>query len=365
MKLMDKYLLREHLLSLFYCIITFCMIQIISDLFANLSDFMKAETPFRLIGLYYVLQLAFTMEYLVPAALLLATLYTLWQLTRHNELTALRASGVSLYRIMFPFMCVGFVFALLTTALKEFVSPRANMWTKQFQKDKFEIKEKEASFVRMYYFHPEGRRVWDVEKFDVNTPESIRNLTLKTEREDGSALTIANVDRAEWLDQTWWFFDGTVRECNTNNVPTNAIPILISSQGEEQRHLTETPYDFANEKKPWEFLSYREMKSYIHSHPNLSDTDVARFKTDMHNKLAIPWTCLIVVLLGIPAGARSGRKSAIVGVFLAIGLFFAFYAFNQFGVILGKKQVIYPWLGAWLSNILFMIAGLLMILRMK
>ena len=93
MKLLDKYLLREYLVPVAYCLSAFGMVFVIYDLFDHLARFMDAKTPWTSSGLYYLCMLAQSIEFLVPASLLLATLYTLWHLARNNEITAMRACG--------------------------------------------------------------------------------------------------------------------------------------------------------------------------------------------------------------------------------------------------------------------------------
>ena len=128
MRLMDRYILREYLTPVGYCLGTFTMFYVIWDLFANLGEIIEAKTPVLLIGRYYLCLVLPTLEFLAPASLLLATLYTLWHLTRNNELTAMRSSGVSLYRIMVPFLAVGMVFSIVTGVVKESIGPEAARW---------------------------------------------------------------------------------------------------------------------------------------------------------------------------------------------------------------------------------------------
>lgn len=363
MKLTDKYLLRQYLVPLAYCLIAFCMVYVLYDLFDHLSRFIEAGTPLVLIIRYYLCLLTPTLEYLVPASLLLATLYTLWRLTRNNELTAMRASGVSLYRIMMPFLAVGLIFSITAAAIKETVAPQAGQWATDFKKHKFREMRHSVHFNQAYY-NSAAHRLWLIEKIDLKNPHRLIGVKVKQEREDHSKAKEIVARKAEWLDGQWWFYNGHVQKFHVNESP-NGKPEALSPDGEEIPFLTEKASDFLNEIRPWEFFSSVEMVQYLASHPDLSDEDIARRKFDLHSRLAMPWACLIVTLFGIPAGARSGRQSALAGVLLAVAFFFGFYALTQLGMFLGKTQVIWPWLGAWLSNIIFLITGTNMVLRMR
>jgi len=366
MKIMDKYLFREYLLPVFYCLSGFIMIYVVYDLFDHLSRFMEAKTPLALVFRYYLCLIVTTLDYLVPASLLLATLYTLWHLTRNNELVALRASGVSILRTMCPLLCVGLAFALTTAVFKETVAPKAALWAMRFAGNNMRLPGQQVYRDQAYYNSSE-QRLWLIEQFDERNPEQLIGVKIKQEREDGTKTREIIAQKAEWLDGHWWFYNIGFREYGPGGIPisTSGTPVTSSNTVTEMAYLTETPMDFANEMKSWIFLSTVEMWRYLARHPNLSDAAVASKKFDLHSRLAMPWACLIVTLFGIPVGTKGQRQSVLTGVFLAITLFFGFYALMQVGVLLGKGQIVWPWLGAWLSNIVFLIAGVAMVARMK
>ena len=365
MKLLDRYLLREYLVPITYCLLAFCMVFIIYDLFDHLSNFIQARTPVLLVARYYLCKLTPNLEFLIPAALLLATLYTLWQLSRNNELTAMRSNGVGLNRIMAPLLLVGLVFTILTAVLKEAVAPGAARWATDFYDNDFKPVEAKLHH-NQHYYNSIGRRQWHIGRFDLKRPDTLYRVTVDQEREnDIPAWTIA-AKQAQWLDGEWWFFDVFRQEYNEFGYPVGTGEKLPGSRlGKAFDAFTENPMDFVDEVCLWEQLSTAEMLRYLRVRPNMSDEEIARKRFDIHSRLAMPWACLIVTLFGIPAGARHGRQSALTGVFIAVGFFFAFYALMQVGVLLGKGRLIWPWLGAWLSNIVFLTAGLQMVKNMR
>ena len=89
------------------------MLFVIVELFENLEDFSRAEVPVAMIVKYYGAFLSSGFEYIAPVSLLLATLYSMQQMTKSNELIAMRASGISLQRIVLPLVLAGILFGLL------------------------------------------------------------------------------------------------------------------------------------------------------------------------------------------------------------------------------------------------------------
>lgn len=363
MKLIDKYLLREYIITVTYCLLGFSIIYVIGDLFSHLSDFLEANTPARLVALYYGCFLATIIEFIVPASLLFATLYTLWQFTRHNEITALRASGTGMHRIIMPFLAVGLFFTLFTGIIKEFVAPRANVLITELDADPDEDESVLSKTITLNYMNSNDHRQWIIEEFRASRPEEFRGINIRQERPDHTTARKISAEKAEWINGVWHFHNAVVREYGKSDNPVGEpkkLGDLIKMPS-----LTERPSDFANEIRPWYFLSASEMKRYLDAHPNLPPSAVARKKFDMHNRLAMPWACLIVTLFAIPAGAGTGRKSAIAGIFLAMAFFFSFYALNRIGMFLSMRQVVQPWMGAWLANMTFLAAGVIMLARME
>lgn len=362
MKLIYRYLLREYLAPLTYCLLGFSMIYVIYDLFDHMSKFAAAKCSAIQIATYYGCLLAVSMEYLVPASLMLATLYTLWRLTRHHELIAMRASGISLTRIMMPFLAVALIFSVASLAIKELVTPRALEWATLFNDNACVIPESRVQFNVAYYNSRDGRQ-WYITAMDLNTPGVLGDPIVTIERPDRTKAEIIKAKKARYLDGSWWFFRG-FRQAYNEEGGVEGEPSPLHRHGTELRFLTETPEQLISDRKTHELRSTQEMLSFLRSH-ELSKPERARLTTTLQARIALPWACLIVTLFAIPAGIQSGRQNPLEGVFLALGLFLGFYALTHVGIFLSKKAILWPWLGAWLSNIVFFTTGLVMLGKVK
>jgi len=350
----------------FYCLSAFCMIFLLSNLFGNLSRLLEAAPPLRDVVLYYLCQLVPTLEYLVPSSLLLATLYTLWQLSRQNELTAMRASGVSLYRTMFPLLAVGVAFTLATAAVKETVAPGAMVWADEFYANGFSRLEEDVRRDILYY-NTADDRIWFIGSLDMKKPNVFEGLKVTEERPDGTRAREWLTGKAEWLDGQWWFHEVAVRDYDEQDNPIGE-PVPLNPESGSVTEMTgfgERPADILNELRDWLYLSTAQMLRYLVAHPGLSEEALASKTYDIHARMAMPWACFIVILFGIPAGAKGARHSALAGIFLAVAFFFLYYTLSQAGLFLAKRQMLSPWIGAWLSNMVFFAAGVLMLVRMR
>lgn len=346
---------------LFYCLAAFLMIFIIFDLFSHLSDFIEAGTAFPQIIRFYVFLIPSIIVYVVPISLLLAVLYSLSQLTRNNEIVAVRACGVSLYRLLVPYIVVGFFASVGVWIINESIAPWSAYWTEQFVRGE-KHRDDVSIFVahNLAYRNPIERRNWFIGEFDTRT-YNMRHIEVTQLREDGADKLKYTARDGQWLDGRWWFSHVQIQEFDERGNPR--LPKMDMRR--EMIELTETPRDFINVTKDPEFLSSRELIEFLRVHRHLSSDTIARIEVDLQYRLAMPWTCFIVTLLGLPIGSHTGRRGAMLGIALALTLFFSYYVFINFGLALGKNQTLPPWLAAWFPNMLFLGIGLVELYRMR
>jgi lipopolysaccharide export system permease protein len=363
MKLIDRYLLQRLLLPLAYCLAAFMLIYVIYDLFDNLPDFVEGQTLISDVFKFYMMLMPSVLIFIVPVSMMLAVLYSLSSLTKNNELTAMRASGVSLYRLIVPFIAVGVAASALVAVVHETVGPWSAYWTYQFLRQERRKGQAVDVYVahNLAYKNEVGHRIWMLNQFDTRTYE-IHQVEVIQQRDDGSDLAKIQAKRAMWLDGRWWFMDVATQEYDRDGHPMGPPEY---ERRREMMDLTEKPSNFLDEIKDPQFLSSVQIHRFLRTHPHLSSDTVARIKVDMHHRLAMPWTCLIVTLMGIPFGAHTGRKGALLGVALSLTLFFVLYILINVGLAFGKKDMIDPWVAAWTPNLLFLGIGLFLVNRMR
>lgn len=361
MKLIDRYILRTFLVPLGYCLAAFSLIFIIFDLTDNLPEFLKAQTPLVKVLQFYLILLPSVLIYIVPVSLMLAVLYSLTQLTRHNEITAMRASGINLYRIVFPFFAAGLLSSAAVSAVHETLGARSAFWSHQFINLQYHEGDESVYEARnLGHRNTDEYRTWLVGRFHTKTfdLDNVEVIQQRTNHVDFARITARH---AEWLDGRWWFYDVRIQRYNERGDPVG-LPVYVRRR--EMAEFNETPDDFMNEIKDPEFLATYEILHYIKTHP-LSDKRTAQLMVDFHHRLAMPWACLIVTMIGIPFGTHTARRGAFLGVALTIGLFFGYYAIMMVFESMGKNMTLPPAAAAWGANGLFLVIALALIHRMR
>ncbi len=375
MRLLDRYLTRELLLPFGMCLGALLILWSTADLLGDLPDLQKA----KLHGLdvaEYVLSLApDKMFILLPVTLLLALLYSLTQHAKHNEITAMRAAGVSLARIAVPYFALGLLLSLVLLAVNEFVVPMASAHSEEIKVRRLNVASdaRERRLARNFRLeNTRERRYWHVGAFNLDTA-AMTNVWITEWFPDGS-LTKFHGDEGFHTNGGWAFTN--VKEFRQGPEKGASLTPGLYTNYLFKAEFTETPAQFRSEYKVTAGLTRTrsskradvpifDLVDYLRLHGKLEPRDSAWIYTKLHGRLASPWTCLVVVLIALPFGALSGRRNVFVGVASSIFIFFAFFFLSQLGLTLGTAQVLPPWLAAWLPNLVFGGGALLFVMRVR
>ncbi len=380
MRMLDRYLLRELLVPFGYCLTGFLIFFIAADLFTHMGGFQTQKLHGSDVAEYYFagLPAMAAKYYLLPISLLLALLYALTNHSRHHEITAMRAAGISLLRLCMPYFAVGIVASLGLLLLNELVVPGSveateSIWNRRAPSPmQTGPKNQIANFG---FSNTREKRDWLANLYNTETGEMIRP-TVRWLLEDGSSRWLS-ADRAVWTNGAWTFY----RASEFNDDPRKAaylVPLIITNVL-TMPGFNESPAEIKSELKLAEVLMPRygkrdtsrsefpikDILNYLRFHPDPKNSTASKLYTDLHGRLAFPWTCLVVVLIAIPFGAVQGRRNVFVGVASSLSICVSYFVIQQLGLLFGSLGWVAPWLGAWLPNLSFGLAGLFMTARVR
>ncbi len=374
MRLLDRYLLRELLVPLGYCLCGFLIFWIFSDLFNELGEFQRKKLLISDVGEYYLITTPGFLVVVLPIALLLALLYTLTTHARHHEITAIRAAGVSLWRLSAPYFACGLVASSLLFIVNEFWVPDSAEAAEQV-KSRHQPRAPDApgrNQVRELAFKNEAAgRMWRIGTYNFETGEMTNPEVFWTEA-DGSPRWL-RASHALRRAGAWTFYN--VREWKEPPGTSSLLAPWLQTNLLVIPEFSETPEQIKSEIKISNSITLRgakkadiplvEILNYLRLHPRPSSSNASWLHTKFQGRLAAPWTCLVVVLIAIPFGAASGRRNVFVGVASSILICFIYFILQQLGLALGTGGYVPPWLAAWFPNLSFGIAGLWMTARVR
>ena len=281
----------------------------------------------------------------LPVALLLATFLALGQLNKFGELTAMRAAGISLLRLLRPVLMCAALAACVSLLLEEWVVPAANrerdrIYEEQIQKLRRDLATERADVTYL----GEGGRIWYVRLYLLRE-KRMHEVSLQ-EFDRGSLSRRVDAAEGNWDGQKWVLSSGYERRFVNGNERARPFTRL------EMPELDERPEDFAKESvKPAE-MDWFALRDYI-VRLRSSGARVANYLVDLHLKLAFPLINVIVVLIGASIATRLRLQSAAVGFGLSVAIAFLFYAFIRTGQALGHNGALPPYVAAWSADALF------------
>jgi lipopolysaccharide export system permease protein len=333
-------------------------IYLIIDFFERVDEFMAKNAPLIDLVSYYIYKIPFIASYMAPQSVLLATVITLASLARQNELTAMKACGISVTGITLPIIGASALIALMVLASSEYLAPITNQKMNYIFFSKVRNQVTYGKIPQQdLWLKAKDHAIWSIDSFD---PEksTLQGVIIVMPDDDFGIRQRIDARSAVWSVDKWYFVDGYVRQFNKEG--------LVSTEFFESRSfpVSEIPKDLAKVRKRPEEMSLREMYATIQVHAQ-EGKDTSQKWIDLHRNLSYPFISIVLALLAIPLSLRSSRHGGLlfcVGVNLAMGFVFSFlYALS---ISLGRGGTFDPILAAWGPNLLFTALGFYLLLTM-
>jgi lipopolysaccharide export system permease protein len=349
---LDRYLLREFTAYLVLGLLGFVTIFIVVDVFEKIDVFLDHRAAASLILRFYLYRSPEVIVQVLPVALLLATFLSLGQLNKFGELTAMRAAGLSLIRILLPVLGVALLAAAGALALGEGVVPAANrerdrIYNQQIQ----QIRPRPVAERADVTYLGAGGRIFYMRLYLVDE-RRMHEVSLQ-EFADGVLRRRVDAAEASWDGDRWVFTSGFLRTFESGRETVQPFRRMALAG------IRERPEDFAKESRRPDEMSYPELRAYVEK-LRASGGRVSNYLVDLHLKLAFPLVNVIVVMIGAPVATRLRLQSAALGFGLAVTISFFYYGFMRTGQALGHNGALPPYLAAWLGDLVFGTVGTIM-----
>jgi lipopolysaccharide export system permease protein len=356
--IITRYFTREFLKIFFLCLSSFLALYLLVDLLEHIDDMIKNQVAFGLIIKYCLSSIPMIIYQMCPMGMLLCTFITLGLFVKHNEIMALRAHGVSLYRVLRVFVFIAVSLCVFSLWLQEYVLPTTNQIVKEIKNVNIKGKKPSKLFKKFNYWYRSQDTIYNIDYFDPdkNVLQKISVLYF-----DSSFNIIKRVDAqsATWENDVWLFHTGIEREF----LPDGTMK--LNRFEKKPLSINKTPDDFKSARKEAEEMSFTELWSFVKKMRQEGYLPTS-YEVDMYAKISYAFITVIMALLGIPFALRTGRSGGMAfGITLSIVLGFVYWIFFAFCVSLGKSGALPPILAAWTANITFGMLGLYLFLHVR
>lgn len=358
MLIITKYFTREFIKIFFLCLTAFISLYLMVDLFERLEDMIKHEVALSLIVRYFLYSIPMIIYQVSPLGVLLCTFITIGIFVRHNEITALKAHGISLYRVLKVFLLISVCLCLLSVWLQEYVLPFTNSQVKEIKNVHIKRKKSARLLKRPDFWYRINDNVYNIEFFDPDK-NTLQKITILCFGPGVFLNKRIDAEKAVWVDNKWIFSQVIIRGF------TPGGNVTVSKFKSKVIAINKTPEDFIMSRKESDEMSLSEIRTFIKK-INEEGYPSIPYEVDMHAKVSYPFINVVMAILGIPFALRIGRSGGMaMGIAISVALGFLYWTFFAFCLSLGKGGSIPPFVSAWTANIAFGFLGIYMFLHVR
>jgi LPS export ABC transporter permease LptG/LPS export ABC transporter permease LptF len=363
-RILDEYVVREFLAMFFLVLAAFVLLMLVFTFFELVGDILRNHPPLTTVGDYLVNLTPSMLYRITPLAVLIAVLVTFGVLNRNSEVVAMKATGISLYRLVVPIVSISAVLAICLFLFDQYYLPQAN-------RKQEELRSTIKGRPPQTFLHPEQKwifgeprsgetsRIFYYQFFDPNT-EEFANLSVF--EFDPATFAITRrifASRAFWNSRTgsWTFQSGWVRDFD-GAAQTRYKDFMFTSFAE----IHEQPSYFTKESLQSQEMNFGQLDRYIRD-LRQSGFDTVRLRVALWHKLSYPLIAIVMAVLAIPFALSMGRRGSLTGIAVAIAVALIYFVVDNLFGAMGDVNYLPAALAAWSPDVLFGLTGGYFLLR--
>jgi len=354
MRILDKYTLKNAISGYLFVLSIFVGLFFVVDIFTNLTDILKSETPFPILISYYLAMIPWIFKWVSPFALLISMLYTLGELNRSNEIVGMRSSGVSISSLALPLILFSVVVSCSAFYLQEKVLINSQKKVEEIKRGFIKKNLLESAKERNFKFSS-GNMIFFAREFSPRE-KSLTDVAIFVEDKKGNFIKEI-ICKTIVYDQKKW----TATLVKENSFDQKGKRIASRNLSKKTIALTENPQDLLLKKSILlEFTPLKELQREITQLKKIGSQEKLKELIIQYNqKLVEPFSHFFLVI-GILPFALEIKKRKVGLTSLGIGFIFGFiyYFISSFSIALGKSAIIIPMISPWMAPLFFLTIGI-------
>lgn len=359
MNTLGRYIFREFM-RIFLSALLFIIIVYLCLQFLQRADwFIKNKATIRQVAAFFLYNMPAMVSEALPIAALIAALISLGNLSRYNEIIAMRASGVSLFRIIAPVLAGGILISAGGFINNEYIMPVYTARAGFLKNVEIEKKQQRAVFQhsRLWLRGPENS-IANIELISPDRHDEMLGVNIFKLNPDFTVRERIKADSLQWEQGAWRFK-------NSRKFKKRGDAVVSSSADGEIFNIVAGPDDLSAIVKKSEEMNFAELWEYVKRLKN-GGYKAKRYEVELHNKIAFPLSSLLMVMIAIPLSLHKVRSGgAAKGFAFAVLIAFIYWSLMSVGNALGRSGTLPPLEAAWLANVLFFAASLVSMFRLQ
>ena len=353
---LDKYVFSEWFKIFLATTLGFPLLLILFDATDNLDKYLAKKLPPGNIALSYVYWLPDSIFLILPAAVLFATVFSIGSFTRHSEITAAKASGVSFYRFIAPIFLGALIAAGLGLVLGEYAPLATRRRLELLERQTVSNTSQRFNFA----YAADAGRVYKVQTLYVGR-SAIDGITIERKGKGPNYPSyILTSQTASYKPRNGW----QIAKGTMHILLDSLTNMTIQFDSAYDHKFTERPQDLMLTPKAPEDMNFGDLGKFIRAMER-SGADVDRLKVERMLKIVIPITSVIILLFAASLATSTQRGGAAYGVGVALGTTVIFIFLVQLTKGLGSNGLIPPEIAAWTPSIVFGTIGAILFWRVR
>ncbi len=356
-QLLDLYVTGRYLRTLALAFFGLLSLYYIVE-FVELSEkVQKGNATIAMVMEYFYFATPTFVYFVVPLATLVAVLTTFGGLSRSNELTVMRACGVSLYRTAAPILLFALAWSALMFGLEDRVLAHSQRRAEALRDRIRDRPPRTFNIANRNWLVDREGRLYYYAVYDARERTLHQLSVFDLDRQTFRLRAHTTAARVSFADGTWRATDGTAQTFGRGNRVTREL------FAERTLDLA-PPEEIGTEQLEAALMNYGELKEYI-DRLGESGFNIREHEVELHRKTAFPFVTLVMTLLAVPFGVTTGRRGALYGIGLAMGLAVSYLLVSYIFIAFGNASVLPPALSAWATNGLFAGGALFMLFTVR
>lgn len=358
-KIIDKYIIKQFFLTFFFGLLVFASIFVVINLIEMMDEFIDKNISGLMVVEYYLVFIPEILKFVIPISVLLSALFVSGKMTSLNEVTAIKAAGVSYYRYIRPFFICSLIVSLFTVYFSGYLVPAANKH--KIFIERHHMKKDLESLGDQIYFQDNKNRIVTINFFNtenlVATLVSIqeyssKDITVMTSRIDAPSMKY-NKKKSSWV-----LMNVVKRNFAGDKETLKRLDSL------ELSYLNFHPEDVIKKQSKPDEMNLSDLKNYADEQLR-SGNDPTRILIEYHSRFAFSFASLVVILFGLTINNNNRKGGVALQFGINLGITFIYLVFFKVSEAFGKNGIIDPMLTAWSANILFASLAVLNLLRIQ
>lgn len=357
--ILDRYIIRKYLAIFVLSFLSMLAVFVIITFFERIDSVYEHHKPLSMFLDYLWFKTPEFMHYVLPVSALVAALVSLGLLSKFNEITAMKACGISLYRVVLPVVVLAVITSGASFYLQENILPATNRKADDVWNAIVDAPPRTTSQVDRRWIMGKSRdRIFHYQRFD-------------TIASAFHGLTLLDIDPETWTLKRRTFAEKGFIEGRSLSLSNCWSLDFTEGQPRNFQRLETLSLDldeerayFLSEWKNPSQMSFGELRRYIQRIEERG-FETSEFKVNLQFKMSFPLVSLIMVLIGIPFAFSMGKRGTLVGIALSMGIVVVYWVAVSVFRGLGNADLLSPVLAAWGPNIIFGLLGIYLMLTLR